>query len=508
MHHNGRKIAIIGGGIAGLCAAVYALQCGYDVEVLEMNDVAGGLAMSWRRGPYRFENCLVWLLGSHPHGEFHAQWQEVADIEKLTFIHPDEFIRLEAEDGQALTIFTEVDRLEQELLRNAPQDAAAIHGLTHAVRSLGRFHLLDPAGTLGDNWRNLLRDLRRFPLLSHLSRMSGEDYGSRFTHPLLRSFFSGGDMGSMSAIAMVLSLAWMNAGNAGYCIGGSQALIRLIEERIACLGGCIRFNTKVARILVDHDTAVGVRLAGGDTILADWIISAADGHSTIFDLLGGRYVDAATRRLYEQKPTFASYVQVCLGVALDLRGQPPMLSRMLTSPIQVDPGTEQETVSFRIFHFDPTFAPKGKTAVTSLLTTRNYEYWAELHRNHPTAYSQEKERLADSVIAILERRIPGVSRCIELVDVATPATVMHYTGNWKGSMEGWLIEPGAGFRPLPNTLPGLQHFLMAGQWVMPGGGLPSGPMTARPAIKAICRQDHVPFVVHPPHVSAPEPVGV
>jgi len=34
--------------------------------------------------------------------------------------------------------------------------------------------------------------------------------------------------------------------------------------------------------------------------------------------------------------------------------------------------------------------------------------------------------------------------------------------------------------------------------VMPGGGLPSGPMTARPAVKAICKADHVPFVTHEP----------
>jgi hypothetical protein len=37
--------------------------------------------------------------------------------------------------------------------------------------------------------------------------------------------------------------------------------------------------------------------------------------------------------------------------------------------------------------------------------------------------------------------------------------------------------------------------MMVGQWVMPGGGLPSGPMTARPTVKAICRADRVRFQV-------------
>lgn len=53
-----RKIVVVGGGIAGLCAAVYAQKSGYQTEVCEMNDTAGGLATSWRRGDYVFETCL------------------------------------------------------------------------------------------------------------------------------------------------------------------------------------------------------------------------------------------------------------------------------------------------------------------------------------------------------------------------------------------------------------------------------------------------------------------
>jgi phytoene dehydrogenase-like protein len=493
MIQNGKKIVIIGGGIAGLCTAVYALRCGYRVEVLEMHDMAGGLAMSWRRGPYTFETCLHWLVGSSPTGEFHAQWQEVCDIEKLTFVNPEEFVRIESQNGESLTIHTNIDRLEAELLRRAPQDAAAIRDFTRSVRTLGRFRMLDPSGGLAGNWLNMLRDLPIFPLLGKLSKMSGEEYGSRFSDPLLKSFFSIGDIGKMSAIAMILSLAWMNSGNAGYCIGGSQALIRLIEERIASLGGKIRFKAKVAPILVENDIAVGVRLDSGENIMADWVISAADGHAAIFDLLGGTYVETAIRRTYEQRELFASYVQVSLGVALDLRDQPAMLSRFLESPFVVDPGTELRNLSFRFFHFDPTFAPAGKTSVTSILPTRNFEYWDDLRHNDPAAYHAQKRRIADAVIGVLDKRVPGIRGAIEVVDVSTPATVFRYTGNWKGTMEGWLVEPGASFKPLPNTLPGLKQFMMVGQWVMPGGGLPSGPITARPALKAICRHDHVPF---------------
>jgi phytoene dehydrogenase-like protein len=56
--------------------------------------------------------------------------------------------------------------------------------------------------------------------------------------------------------------------------------------------------------------------------------------------------------------------------------------------------------------------------------------------------------------------------------VLTPATVIRYTGNWQGSMEGWLMTPATGPHQLHVTLPGLGRFLIAGQWVAPGGGLP------------------------------------
>src|SRR5579872_3149225 len=470
MNRNGRKVVIIGGGIGGLCTAVYALKCGYEVEVLEMSDVAGGLAMSWRRGPYTFETCLHWLVGSNPHGEFRAQWEEVFDIEKLTIVDPEEFVRIETEDGDRLSVYTNVDRLEAELLRRAPQDEAAIRELTHSIRALGKFRMLDPSGGLADNWLNMLRDLPVFPLISRLSKTSGAEYAARFRDPLLKNFFSNGDIGKMSAIAMVISLAWMNAHNAGYCIGGSQTIIRLIEEKIAHLGGKIRLKAKVDRVVVENDTAVGVALANGETVRADWVVSAADGHSTLFDMLGSKYLDAATRKIYEERELFASYLQVSLGVAMDLSSQPQMLSLLLDAPITVDPETAVQCLGFRFFHYDPTFAPPGQTAVTSMLSTRNFAYWADLRNNDLNSYRAEKHRVAEIVIRALEKRIPGVREAIEVVDVSTPASVIRYTGNWKGTMEGWLVEPGGGFRPLPNTLPGLKHFVMAGQWVMPGGG--------------------------------------
>ncbi len=46
---------------------------------------------------------------------------------------------------------------------------------------------------------------------------------------------------------------------------------------------------------------------------------------------------------------------------------------------------------------------------------------------------------------------------------------------------------------LPRRLPGLDDFYMVGQWVQPGGGLPTGVMTAREVLQLVCKRDGVTF---------------
>jgi phytoene dehydrogenase-like protein len=296
-------------------------------------------------GDYTFETCLHWLLGANPERGMHALWREVFDIDRLRFVHPEVFARLETEDGEFLDVYANVERMEAEFLQRAPQDVTEIRRFAAAVRRFTNFELPDPSEPWPRNWIALARTL---PYLSHLRRWSNiscAEYGRRFSHPLLRSFFGEGGSAQLAALALVLMFAWLTERDAGYAIGGSQAIIALIADNLRNLGGRLRTGAPVEKILVERDTTVGVRLASGETIAADWVISAADGHATTDKLLDGRYRDATDRSL---KP-FPSYLQVSLGVARDLSQQPGYMIRVLDRPLAVDPGTELSQLAFRFF---------------------------------------------------------------------------------------------------------------------------------------------------------------
>jgi phytoene dehydrogenase-like protein len=78
---------------------------------------------------------------------------------------------------------------------------------------------------------------------------------------------------------------------------------------------------------------------------------------------------------------------------------------------------------------------------------------------------------------------------VEVTDIASPNTFIRYTGNWQGSYEGFLLTAKNMSQRNLMTLPRLQNFYMAGQWVAPGGGLPAGLITARIVVKKICKRD-------------------
>jgi phytoene dehydrogenase-like protein len=209
-------------------------------------------------------------------------------------------------------------------------------------------------------------------------------------------------------------------------------------------------------------------------------------------MLEGRYVDDKVRGYYDELPVFTPLVYLSFGVDDALEDAPHYLGFNFASPLQVA-GEEVRRASLRVYNFDPTLAPPGKTVVTVMFES-NYDYWKKLRDEDRDRYRAQKDHVAEAVLDELERRFPGIKDKVEARDVATPATFERYTGNWQGTYEGWRISPRTLTLRMKKTLPGLANFWMAGQWVMPGGGLPTALLAGRQVIQLICHGDGREFV--------------
>ena len=141
-------------------------------------------------------------------------------------------------------------------------------------------------------------------------------------------------------------------------------------------------------------------------------------------------------------------------------------------------------------------APKGKSSVVVSFYTKQRDFWINHRKNNRAEYRRIKNEFAEKVIEQLESRLNGVKEFIEVVDVATPATILRSTGNWKGSAQG--LMPGKNFLasvPIKPTFPGLKNFYYASHWNRPSGGLPIAVMSGRQLAQKICKDDGRKFVV-------------
>ncbi len=490
------SIIIIGAGFGGLCAGIYAQMNGYRTEIFEMHDLPGGLCTAWKRKGYTIDGCIHWLVGSSPRSAMYRYWEEVGIVQGRQFVYADEFLRYEGADGRTLIVYSDVDRLEQHMLEFSPQDAEATREFMQGVRLGLAFDQPSesdpPLKRLGKALKFLLLLVTRRREFSKWMNITATEFAARFKDPVLREAMSAMWFPEFSMLFIQFTLAYLHNKDAGYPIGGSLPMSRALADRYLQLGGVIHYNSRVEKVLVEGDRAVGVRLADGSEHRAGRVISAADGYATIFKMLEGKYADEKTREPYEKWPIFPSLLFVGIGVNRSFADEPHTVSGIsfpLAHPVEVGDAV-RDRIPVHIFNQDPTLAPDGKTSLVVMMPSR-YEYWQELAQDR-AAYEEKKEQVAHTIMELLDQRFPGISQQIEMIDVATPLTFERYTGNWKGCFEGWLVTPRNAttlLRPMSLTLPGLQNFYMCGQWVQPGGGLPSGMMAARRLVQGLCKED-------------------
>ena len=114
------------------------------------------------------------------------------------------------------------------------------------------------------------------------------------------------------------------------------------------------------------------------------------------------------------------------------------------------------------------------------------------------AFGGLRLKALEEILQRLERHYPGISLQVEVTDVATPYTTWRYTLNHKGAWEGWLMTPEVITTPIERTLPGLTNFYMAGQWVMPGGGVSPCLYSGRHVVQLLCHSDRKSFSTNIP----------
>lgn len=486
-----KTVVIIGGGLAGLSAGYYALANGFSVRVFEHAATPGGVCTAWRRKGYLFDGCIHWLIGARSDSVLNRVYHELGLLPAIPTKPLEHYLRFVDEQGgrEPFSITANAQALRQGLLERFPSDAALIEEVLSASQELAKLQMpLKPSElmTAGD-FAGMLWKMRK--VIFKLGRLGvpAHEYARRATDPWLARILENIFHPHMSMLFNLMTLGWVMNGDTCQVLGGSLEFSRALERKFLSFGGEIRYNATVERIIVESGKATGVRLADGTEHRADYVVSAADLHATLYDMLEGKYLSKSHAAMFANWEPFTPICLISYGVrgALKPSAGPSMI--FFKDPIRSGP-VEVKGMHARDFSFDPTLAPEGCSIVQVMLDA-DFEHWTGLRQDNPEEYKKQKQALADQVLNRLEPYYPGIKAMVEVTDVATPATFVRYTRNWRGAYEGWIMTLETLKNPVKKTVPGLANLYLCGQWVEPGGGVPTALVSGRMAAMLLCHNE-------------------
>ena len=489
-----KKVIIIGAGIAGLSAGVYALKCGFDVTILESHSIAGGICTSWKRSGYLFEGGMHWLAGSDEKQPMNKMWRHIGALDDGVRIHYCEPFMEYDHEGTPIRLYRNVDTTERHLSELSPPDAKEIKKFCNNIRKLK--NLTDPVTDLRGvkvTRKNRTSPFAIFSLLPVISVMGAyskitvDQYANRFVHEGIREMFRAMP-GKEQGIAMLFfTFGALARGDGGFPEGGSLPFAGRIVKKFTSLGGEILYNTRARRVVVENGKAEGV-ITGDKQLDADAVIIATDTMAVhqFFDIpLEAPWLSTMRKTT---GPTAATFVS--LGINADLRHYPERPLIKLKKPIKLSDQT-YEGLLIANYAADSVYSPEGKTAMTMQLAGDTYDYWKKAKEDG--LYEQEKQRIADEVIAEIAVHMPETAGKVEVCDIATPLTYERYCGSWKGSFMT-AIKPDMKFKPYPSVIKGLDRVYFAGHRLIPPGGIPPAMMSGRTAVQHLCRDASTLFI--------------
>ncbi|PKM85286.1 MAG: NAD(P)/FAD-dependent oxidoreductase [Firmicutes bacterium HGW-Firmicutes-11] len=496
-----KKIVIIGGGVAGLSAGIFAQKNGFDSVILEKHHTLGGECTGWERQGYHIDGCIHWLVGTKEGTPLRDLWNTVGALDGVDIYHPESFMAVEHEDI-TVHFYRDIERLKSSWLEISPEDKEIIEEFCKDIMQLHSFSM--PAGKPMD-MMNILEKIKCMlsmkdagMIIKKYDKVTFKEFANRFKHPALKmAIYSFMPEGEYSVSSIIFALGTFTGEQSSIPVGGSKAMAQRMVERYISLGGTVESSCEVVDLEIKGDTVQKVRCMNGKSFESDFFVAACDANAVYERLLKGQYPDSEFEKRFSNSDVYPLASNIYVGIGYE--GTMEDIPRTLKFPVEsVDIKQNKrpiEHLQMTHYAYEPDFAPQGHTVITFAINQfqDELEAWEALYKDKE-AYKKEKKRIGEAVIKAMESRFPHMVGKLKLLDVASPQTYEKYCNAYRGAFMGFW--PTLSGKSLQHTgrIKGLKNMVLSGQWLQPPGGLPIAVITGKDTIMRLCKDLKRPFI--------------
>jgi phytoene desaturase len=490
-----KKVIVIGSGPGGLTAAMILASRGYDVDVFEKQPFVGGRNSSIHLGDFTFDMGPTFLMMKHILEEvFELAGRNVYDYMEIKSLDPLYRLRF----GGETDFFPTRDRtwLKDQMETLFPGNYKGY--LRYMEYEKGKYERLVPClqipySRITDYFKP--RFIKALPILdAHYSLF--DHLGKYFTKDDLKIAFTfqakylGMSPWKCPATFSIISYI-EHAGGIHHPIGGlnrmPKAMAKVVEEE----GGRIHLGEGVDEIIVRSGKAVGVRLAGGETVYGDYVVVNADFAHAMNHLVRRENLRKWTPENLSKRSFSCSTFMIYLGVdrTYDIPHHNIIFADDYRANVEeiAEKYVLSENPSIYIQNAcrtDPTLAPEGKSSIYILVPIAN--------RRANIDWDEVKTRYRDKVLEIAETRggLTDLRKHIEKEKIITP-------DDWENEMfvyRGATFNLGHGISQMlymrpHNEFEDFENCYLAGGGTHPGSGLPTIMESGRISAGLIMKRD-------------------
>lgn len=473
-----KKVVIIGGGIAGMTAGVLLQKAGFNTEIYEKNALPGGQCTGWKREGYFIDNCIHWLTGTRPGSALHELWKEIGALGNGVEIYEKEMFFSSKLDGQTITFWRDKERTRKEMLELSPEDEAEINKLMEYVsmaetmtvpveKPFDAMNLIDFM-KLGMSMKSMGKVMKEY------GNMDIHELAMRFKHPLIRRAIVDYMPSGYQAYAFLVSYATVTGGNGDIPKGGSLAMSLRIAEKYKEYGGVFHTNAGVKTIMLNDKKADGILLENGKKVRADYVICACDTDHTFHKLLPQKYMPKGLMKMYAEREKYPVSSGFQIAYAVDGIFSELIGTRIFSCDEMKVGNRMVQCMSIQSYDYEPAFAPEGKMILQTNFsqTEDDYRYWETLYTDE-VGYKRKKAEIAEQAVQRVVKEYPFLKGKIRVIDTWSPMTYDRYCNAYKGAYMSFVTTKQAKSITVPGVIKGIDNVLLASQWLMGPGGLPT-----------------------------------
>lgn len=424
------QLLIIGGGLSGLAAGIRAARFGRKTLIVEQHALPGGLNSYYQRQGYLLETGLHAMTNfatpENKHAPLNRLFRQL-HLSRREFVCREQVGSLIRFPHASLSFTNDPSVLIEEIGRHFP---ACLDRFQQLRREIAR---LDPFAA--GPWRSArqfvlstlqdqaLTDMLLLPLMVY-GNAEEHDMDLRQFVIMFRAVFEEGFFRPQETIREFLDL-----------------LIRQYHT----FQGELRYRSPVASILFRQDRAVGVRLANGEEITADAVLSTVGLPETIRLTSWPVEAEPHTGRM--------SFLETISLVPSSWQesatGKHTIIFYNTAEAFHYRrPDTLADT-SWGVICFPDHFIGQPECELKQIRVTNpaNYTLWQQLG---PGRYRQEKQRQTTASVQASEEIIGNYRASVVYQDSFTPLTIERFTRKAQGAVYGSPIKIRDGRTPWPN----------------------------------------------------------